>query len=168
MREEKGLTNSTSKLFQYINMTEEQKQLALRYLESREEAILKAIQLTTIRDQKRADFAEQFISDFRKVYKQDPAFFRLFYYLLGEQLLNVLIIRFKYVDFANMKIYLEKSALPLDKLVGIACKYLTNISSYVDEAYVFLKGLTKENPNYIGTITHFTKSAAIIFTSRNV
>ncbi|WP_429725625.1 DUF4132 domain-containing protein [Bacillus nitratireducens] len=154
MREEQGLTNSTSKLFQYINMTEEQKQLALRYLESREEAILKAIQLTTIRDQKRADFAEQFISDFRKVYKQDPAFFRLFYYLLGEQLLNVLIIRFKYVDFANMKIYLEKSALPLDKLVGIACKYLTNISSYVDEAYVFLKGLTKENPNYIEEQLH--------------
>ncbi|WP_425266535.1 DUF4132 domain-containing protein [Bacillus proteolyticus] len=149
MREEQSLITSTSKLFQYINMTEEQKQLALRYLESREEAILKDIQLTTIRDQKRADFAERFISDFRKVHKQDPAFFRLFYYLLGEQLLNVLIIRFKYVDFSNMKVYLEKSELPLEKLVVSACKYLTNISSYVDEAYVFLRELIGENPNYI-------------------
>ncbi|OQR57156.1 DUF4132 domain-containing protein [Bacillus sp. CDB3] len=143
------MTTNTAQLFQYIYMTEEQEKLSLRYLKTREEEILNNIQLTTIRDQKRSDFANQFINDFRKVYKQDPDFFRLFYYLLGEQLLNVLIIRFKYVDFANMKIYLEKSALPLDKLVVIACKYLTNISSYVNEAYGFLKGLTKENPNYI-------------------
>ncbi|WP_439873529.1 DUF4132 domain-containing protein [Bacillus mycoides] len=149
MREEQSLITSTSKLFQYMNMTEEQEQLSLRYLESREEAILKDIQLTTIRDQKRADFAERFINDFRKVHKQNPAFFRLFYYLLGEQLLNVLIIRFKYVDFSNMKVYLEKSELPLEKLVVSACKYLTNISSYVDEAYVFLRELIGENPNYI-------------------
>lgn len=149
MREEQSLITSTSKLFQYMNMTEEQKQLALRYLESREEAILKDIQQTTIRDQKRADFAEQFINDFRKVHKQNPAFFRLFYYLLGEQLLNVLIIRFKYVDFSNMKVYLEKSELPLEKLVASACKYLSNISSYVEEAYVFLRELIGENPNYI-------------------
>lgn len=143
------MTTNTAQLFQYIHMTEEQEQLSLRYLKTREEEILKGIQLTTIRDQKRSDFAERFINDFRKVYKQDPDFFRLFYYLLGEQLLNVLVIRFKYVDFANMKIYLEKSALPLDKLVVISCKYLTNISSYVNEAYVFLRELIGENPNYI-------------------
>lgn len=130
-------------------MTKEQEQLSLLYLRTKEEEILKDIQLTTIRDQRRGDFAERFINDFRKVHKQDPAFLRLFYYLLGEQLLNVLIIRFKYVDFSNMKMYLEKSALPLDKLVGSACKYLTNISSYVDEAYVFLRELISENPNYI-------------------
>ncbi|MEI5893388.1 DUF4132 domain-containing protein [Bacillus cereus] len=143
------MTTSTSQLFQYIHMTKEQEQLSLLYLRTKEEEILKDIQLTTIRDQRRGDFAERFINDFRKVHKQDPAFLRLFYYLLGEQLLNVLIIRFKYVDFSNMKMYLEKSALPLDKLVGSACKYLTNISSYVDEAYVFLRELISENPNYI-------------------
>ncbi|WP_156575002.1 DUF4132 domain-containing protein [Bacillus luti] len=143
------MTTSTSQLFQYIHMTKEQEQLSLLYLQTKEEEILKDIQLTTIRDQRRGDFAERFINDFRKVHKQDPAFLRLFYYLLGEQLLNVLIIRFKYVDFSNMKMYLEKSALPLDKLVGSACKYLTNISSYVDEAYVFLRELISENPNYI-------------------
>ncbi len=53
-----------------------------------------------------------------------------------------------------MKVYLEKSALPLDQLVVIACKYLTNISSYVNEAYSFLKELTKENPNYIERQLH--------------
>ncbi|MGR3774233.1 DUF4132 domain-containing protein [Bacillus paramycoides] len=143
------MTNGTSQLFQYINMTEEQELLSLRYLETKEESLLKDIQLTTIRDQKRGDFAEQFINDFRKIHKQDPAFFRLFYYLLGEQLLNVLVIRFKYVDFSNMKIYLEKSALPLDNLVVSACKYVTNISSYVNEAYVFLRELINENSNYI-------------------
>lgn len=143
------MTTSTSQLFQYIHMTKEQEQLSLLYLQTKEEEILKDIQLTTIRDQRRGDFAERFINDFRKVHKQDPAFLRLFYYLLGEQLLNVLIIRFKYVDFSNMKMYLEKSGLPLDKLVGSACKYLTNISSYVDEAYVFLQKLVSENPNYI-------------------
>ncbi|MGN5651415.1 DUF4132 domain-containing protein [Bacillus sp. Brlt_9] len=143
------MTTNTAQLFQYVHMTEEQEQLSLRYLKTKDEEILNNIQLTTIRDQNRSDFANQFINDFRKVYKQDPAFFRLFYYLLGEQLLNVLIIRFKYVDFANMKIYLEKSTLPLDKLLGSACKYLTNISSYVDEAYVFLRELIGENPNYI-------------------
>ncbi|MEW9183756.1 DUF4132 domain-containing protein [Bacillus mycoides] len=143
------MTTNTSQLFQYIHMTEEQEQLSSRYLETREEEILNNIQLTTIRDQKRGDFAERFINDFRKVYKQDPDFFRLFYYLLGEQLLNVLIIRFKYVNFSNMKVYLEKSELPLEKLVASACKYLSNISSYVDEAYVFLRELISENPNYI-------------------
>ncbi len=148
------MTTNTAQLFQYVHMTEEQEQLSLRYLKTKDEEILNHIQLTTIRDQNRSDFANQFINDFRKVYKQDPAFFRLFYYLLGEQLLNVLIIRFKYVDFANMKIYLEKSALPLDKLVVIACKYLTNISSYVNEAYSFLKELTKEKPNYIEEQLH--------------
>ncbi|MBM6648003.1 MULTISPECIES: DUF4132 domain-containing protein [Bacillus] len=143
------MTNSTSKLFQYINMTEEQKQLSLRYLDSREEAILKDIQLTTIRDQKRADFAEQFISDFRKVHKQDPAFFRLFYHILEGQLLNVLVVRFAHISFPKMKVYLEKSELPLEKLVASACKYLSNISSYVNEADVFLRELISENPNYI-------------------
>ncbi|HHK5536493.1 TPA: DUF4132 domain-containing protein [Bacillus mobilis] len=143
------MATNTVQLFQYIHMTEEQEQLSLRYLKTRDDEILNHIQLTTIRDQNRSDFAKKFINDFRKVYKQDPAFFRLFYYLLGEQLLNVLIIRFKYVDFANMKIYLEKSELSLDKLVGSACKYLTNISSYVEEAYIFLRELIGENPNYI-------------------
>ncbi|HDR7786390.1 DUF4132 domain-containing protein [Bacillus cereus] len=148
------MTTNTTRLFQYIHMTEKQEQLSLLYLQTKEEEILKDIQLTTIRDQRRGDFAERFINDFRKVHKQDPAFLRLFYYLLGEQLLNVLIIRFKYVDFSNMKVYLEKSALPLDQLVVIACKYLTNISSYVNEAYSFLKELTKENPNYIERQLH--------------
>ncbi|HGA0512438.1 TPA: DUF4132 domain-containing protein [Bacillus pacificus] len=148
------MTTNTAQLFQYIHMTEEQEQLSLLYLQTKEEEILKDIQLTTIRDQRRGDFAERFINDFRKVHKQDPAFLRLFYYLLGEQLLNVLIIRFKYVDFSNMKVYLEKSALPLDQLVVIACKYLTNISSYVNEAYSFLKELTKEDPNYIERQLH--------------
>ena len=105
---EQSLTTNTTQLFQYIHMTEEQEQLSLLYLRTKEEEILKDIQLTTIRDQRRGDFAERFINDFRKVHKQDPAFLRLFYYLLGEQLLNVLIIRFKYVDFSNMKVYLEK------------------------------------------------------------
>lgn len=48
------MTTSTSELFQYINMTEEQKQLSQRYLQTKEEEILKDIQLTTIRDQKEA------------------------------------------------------------------------------------------------------------------
>ncbi|MGG0202052.1 DUF4132 domain-containing protein [Bacillus anthracis] len=148
------MTTNATQLFQYIHMTAEQEQLSLLYLQTKEEEILKDIQLTTIRDQRRDDFAKRFINGFRKVHKQDPAFLRLFYYLLGEQLLNVLIIRFKYVDFANMKIYLEKSALPLDKLVVISCKYLTNISSYVNEAYDFLKELTKEKPNYIEEQLH--------------
>ncbi len=149
MRGVQSLTTSTSELFQYINMTEEQKQLSQRYLQTKEEEILKNIQLTTIRDQKRSDFAERFINDFRKVHKQDPDFFRLFYHILEEQLLNVLVVRFAHVSFSKMKIYLEKSALPLDKLVAIACKYLSSISSYVNEADVFLRELTKENPNYI-------------------
>ncbi|SCM95719.1 Uncharacterized protein BWINRASL_03012 [Bacillus mycoides] len=148
------MTTSTSQLFQYINMTEEQEQLSLRYLETREEEILNNIQLTTIRDQKRGDFAEKFVNDFRKVYKQDPAFFRLFYHLLEEHLLNVLVVRFAHVSFPKMKVYLEKSALPLDKLVAIACKYLSSISSYVNEADVFLRELTKENPNYIEEQLH--------------
>ena len=71
------MTTSTSELFQYINMTEEQKQLSQRYLQTKEEEILKDIQLTTIRDQK-SDFAERFINDFRKVHKQDPDFFNYF------------------------------------------------------------------------------------------
>ncbi len=149
MRGVQSLTTSTSELFQYINMTEEQKQLSQRYLQTKEEEILKDIQLTTIRDQKRSDFAERFINDFRKVHKQDPDFFRLFYHILEEQLLNVLVVRFAHVSFSKMKIYLEKSALPLDKLVAIACKYLSSISSYVNEADVFLRELTRENPNYI-------------------
>ena len=37
----------------------------------------------------------------------------------------------------------------MDKLVAIACKYLSSISSYVNEADVFLRELTKESPNYI-------------------
>lgn len=72
------MTTSTSELFQYINMTEEQKQLSQRYLQTKEEEILKDIQLTTIRDQKRSDFAERFINDFRKVHKQNPDFFDYF------------------------------------------------------------------------------------------
>lgn len=48
------MTTSTSELFQYINMTEEQEQLALRYIQTKEEEILKDIELTTIRDQKEA------------------------------------------------------------------------------------------------------------------
>lgn len=48
------MTTSTSELFQYINMTEEQEQLSLRYLQTKEEEILKDIELTTIRDQKEA------------------------------------------------------------------------------------------------------------------
>ena len=71
------MTTSTSELFQYINMTEEQKQLSQRYLQTKEEEILKDIQLTTIRS-KRSDFAERFINDFRKVHKQDPDFFDYF------------------------------------------------------------------------------------------
>ncbi|MFK4426209.1 MULTISPECIES: DUF4132 domain-containing protein [Bacillus] len=148
------MTTNTSQLFQYIHMTEEQEQLSSRYLETREEEILNNIQLTTIRDQKRGDFAEQFINDFRKVYKQDPDFFRLFYHILEGQLLNVLVVRFAHVSFPEMKVYLEKSALPLDKLVAIACKYLSSISSYVNEADVFLRELTKENPNYIDEQLH--------------
>lgn len=108
MRGVQSLTTSTSELFQYINMTEEQKQLSQRYLQTKEEEILKDIQLTTIRDQKRSDFAERFINDFRKVHKQDPDFFRLFYHILEEQLLNVLVVRFAHVSFSKMKIYLEK------------------------------------------------------------
>ena len=42
----------------------------------------------------------------------------------------------------------------MDQLVVIACKYLTNISSYVNEAYSFLKELTKEDPNYIERQLH--------------
>ena len=78
------MTTSTSQLFQYIHMTKEQEQLSLLYLQIKDEEILKGIQLTTIRDQRRGDFAERFINDFRKVHKQDPAFLRLFYYLLGS------------------------------------------------------------------------------------
>ncbi len=77
------MTTNAAQLFQYVHMTEEQEQLSLRYLKTKDEEILNHIQLTTIRDQNRSDFANQFINDFRKVYKQDPAFFRLFYYLLG-------------------------------------------------------------------------------------
>lgn len=154
MRGIQSLTTSTSELFQYINMTEEQEQLSLRYLQTKEEEILKDIELTTIRDQKRSDFAERFINDFRKVHKQDPGFFRLFYHILEEQLLNVLVVRFAHVSFSKMKVYLEKSALPLDKLVAIACRYLSSISSYVNEADVFLRELTKEKPNYIEEQLH--------------
>ncbi|MGR6008547.1 MolR family transcriptional regulator, partial [Bacillus cereus] len=71
------MTTNTAQLFQYVHMTEEQEQLSLRYLKTKDEEILNHIQLTTIRDQNRSDFANQFINDFRKVYKQDPAFFRL-------------------------------------------------------------------------------------------
>ncbi|MES9700689.1 DUF4132 domain-containing protein [Bacillus sp. JJ927] len=148
------MTTGTSQLFQYINITKEQEQLSLRYLQTKEEEILRGIQLTTIRDQKRSDFAERFINDFRKLHKQDPDFFRLFYHILEEQLLNVLVVRFAHVSFPKMKVYLEKSALPLDKLVAIACKYLSSISSYVNEADVFLRELTKENPNYIEEQLH--------------
>ena len=57
--------------------------IIIALFKTKDEEILNHIQLTTIRDQNRSDFANQFINDFRKVYKQDPAFFRLFYYLLG-------------------------------------------------------------------------------------
>lgn len=77
------MTTSTSELFQYINMTEEQKQLSQRYLQTKEEEILKDIQLTTIRDRKRSDFAERFINDFRKVHKQDPDFSIILPYTRG-------------------------------------------------------------------------------------
>ena len=51
---EQSLTTNTAQLFQYIHMTEEQEQLSLLYLQTKEEEILKDIQLTTIRDQRRA------------------------------------------------------------------------------------------------------------------
>lgn len=54
MRGIQSLTTSTSELFQYINMTEEQEQLSLRYLQTKEEEILKDIELTTIRIKKEA------------------------------------------------------------------------------------------------------------------
>ncbi len=137
-----------------MNMTEEQEQLALRYLQTREKEILTEVQLTTIRDQKRGNFAERFINEFRKIHKQDPDFFRLFYCLLGENLLNILSVRFAHVSFPNLKIYLEKSELPLDQLVASACKYLTSISSYVNEADVLLREVIQDNPNYIEEQLH--------------
>ncbi len=68
------MTTNTAQLFQYIHMTEEQEQLSLLYLQTKEEEILKDIQLTTIRDQRRGDFAERFINDFRKVHKARSSF----------------------------------------------------------------------------------------------
>lgn len=69
---------STYQLFQHLNITGEQEELALRYLQTRDEEVLKHIEQTTIRDNKRSDFAWQFMSDFRKAYKQDAGFFGYF------------------------------------------------------------------------------------------
>ena len=88
------------------------------------------------------------MSDFRETYKQD-AVFRLFYYLLEDQLLNVLLVRFSHMSFPDIKVYFEKSGLAFDSLVELACKYLTNLSRSVNEADVFLRGLIRENPKYI-------------------
>lgn len=140
---------STYQLFQHLNMTGAQEELALRYLQMRDEEVLKHIEQTTIRENKRSDFAWQFMNDFRKTYKQDPVFFRLFYHLLEDQLLNGLLVRFSYMSFPDIKIYFEKSALSFDRLVVFACKYLTNLSRSVNEADVFLRQLIRENPKYI-------------------
>lgn len=140
---------STYQLFQHLNMTGEQEELALRYLQTRDEEVLKHIEQTTIRDNKRSDFAWQFMSDFRETYKQDAVFFRLFYYLLEDQLLNVLLVRFSHMSFPDIKVYFEKSGLAFDSLVELACKYLTNLSRSVNEADVFLRELIRENPKYI-------------------
>lgn len=104
---------STYQLFQHLNMTGEQEELALRYLQTRDEEVLKHIEQTTIRDNKRSDFAWQFMSDFRETYKQDAVFFRLFYYLLEDQLLNVLLVRFSHMSFPDIKVYFEKAVLHL-------------------------------------------------------
>ncbi|PHB15863.1 DUF4132 domain-containing protein [Bacillus pseudomycoides] len=140
---------STYQLFQHLNMTGAQEELALRYLQTRDEEVLKHIEQTTICENKRSDFAWQFTNDFRKTYKQDPVFFRLFYHLLEDQLLNVLLVRFTRVSFTEMKVYFEKSDLSLDLLVASACKYLTNLSRYVNGADVFIRQLIRENPEYI-------------------
>ncbi|SFD49395.1 protein of unknown function [Bacillus sp. 491mf] len=140
---------STYQLFQHLNMTGAQEDLAMRYLQTRDEEVLKDIERATIRDKKRNDFARQFMNDFEKTYKQDPVFFRLFYHLLEDQLLNVLIVRFSEVSFPKMKVYLEKSSLSLDLLVAAACKQLTKLSGSVNDADVFLRELIKENPAYI-------------------
>lgn len=140
---------STYQLFQHLNMTGAQEELALRYLQTRDEEVLKHIEQTTIRENKRSDFAWQFMNDFRKTYKKDPVFFRLFYHLLEDQLLNVLLVRFSYMSFPDIKVYFEKSGLSFDRLVVFACKYLTNLSRSVNEADVFLRQLIRENPKYI-------------------
>ncbi|PGT17722.1 DUF4132 domain-containing protein [Bacillus cereus] len=140
---------STYQLFQHLNITGEQEELALRYLQTRDEEVLKHIEQTTIRENKRSDFSWQFMNDFRKTYKQDSGFFRLFYHLLEDQLLNVLLVRFSYMSFPDIKVYFEKSGLSFDRLVVCACKYLTNLSRSVNEADVFLRQLIKENPKYI-------------------
>ena len=75
---------STHQLFQHLNMTGAQEELAFRYLQTRDEEVLKHIEQTTICENKRSDFAWQFMNDFRKTYKQDPVFFRLFYHLLED------------------------------------------------------------------------------------
>ncbi|WP_242222999.1 DUF4132 domain-containing protein [Bacillus cereus group sp. BfR-BA-01380] len=139
----------TYQLFQHLNMTGAQEDLAIRYLQTRDEEVLKHIERTTIHENKRNDFSWQFMQDFEKTYKHDPVFFRLFYYLLEEQLLNVLLVRFTRVSFTEMKVYFEKSDLSLDLLVASACKYLTNPSRYVNEADVFIRQLIRENPEYI-------------------
>ncbi|SDY95754.1 DUF4132 domain-containing protein [Bacillus sp. 166amftsu] len=140
---------STYQLFQHLNMTGAQEDLAIRYLQTRDEEVLKDIERTTIRENKRDSFSWQFMNDFEKTYKQDPVFFRLFYHLLEDQLLNVLLVRFTRVSFPEMKVYFEKSGLSLDLLVASACKYLTNLSRYVNGADVFLRQLIMENPKYI-------------------
>ncbi|MDQ0243206.1 hypothetical protein J2S09_000742 [Bacillus fengqiuensis] len=139
----------THQLFQHLNMTFVQEEWAIRYLNTGDEETLKRIEQATIRENRRRDFAWQFMHDFEKTYKRDPVLFRLFYHLLEEQLLNVLLVRFTYVSFPEMKVYLEKSGLPLEMLTALASKQLTKLARSVNEADVFLKGLIKESPQYI-------------------
>lgn len=143
------MTVSTHQLFQNLNMTFVQEALALRYLQNGDEEILKRIEPTVIRDNKRRDFVWQFVDEFKKTYKKDPVFFRLFYHLLEEQLLNATLVRFTYMSFPEMKGYFEKSGLPLDRLVVFACKQMTKLAGSINEADEFLRKLIKENPQYI-------------------
>lgn len=143
------MTVGTHQLFQHLNMTFVQEEWAIRYLNTGDEETLKRIEQTTIRENRRRDFAWQFMYDFEKTHKRDPVFFRLFYHLLEEQLLNVLLVRFTYISFPEMKVYLEKSGLPLEMLTALASKQLTKLARSVNEADVFLRGLIKENPRYI-------------------
>lgn len=143
------MTVGTHQLFQHLNMTFVQEEWAIRYLNTGEKELLSRIERTTIRENRRRDFGWQFVQDFEKTYKKSPVFFRLFYHLLEEQLLNAVLVRYTYISFPEMRGYLEKSGLPLEALTTLACKQLTKFSRSVNEADVFLRKLIDEDPSYI-------------------
>ncbi|MCP8969761.1 DUF4132 domain-containing protein [Ectobacillus ponti] len=145
------MASDVRQLLSLLEMTSEQEELAVRYLQTEDKSLLEKLEKTKIRDKRRQQFAWQFPEAFKKTYKRDPALLRLFCHLTEADLYNAVLVRFSYsyMDFPEMWGYLEKSGIPLDGLVAVACKQLAKLSGELNRADEFLRDLMREQPAYL-------------------